>query len=193
MLECLNGVRDRVLLTFVKTLIRLLGSRHDKEVIRLAMGSITVKNLIPLLLAATLIAPLSCGGGGGDEGAPSPTAVSQEPLGPTPTPIGRFVGSGVKTDQFRGDIEVSDKPLYEVTPTPTPGARESQGDADGATKRYSSPPPMTIDPTKTYVATLVMENGGQIVIRLFAEDMPITVNNFVFLAREGFYDGLTLL
>ena len=191
MLEYLSKTRGSPSSDSLRHLIRLLDSQHEKEVIRLAMGSITVKSLIPLLFVAILVTSLSCGGGGGGEATPTQPAESQAAIGPTPTPIGRFVGTGVKTDQFRGDVEVSDKPLYEVAPTPTPEAEESQEDDPEARKKYDGPPPMTIDPTKTYTATLVMENGGQIVIQLFAEEMPITVNNFVFLAREGFYDGLT--
>ncbi len=55
---------------------------------------------------------------------------------------------------------------------------------------FTSAPPMTIDPTKTYRATLET-NKGNIVMDLYPQDAPQTVNNFVFLAREGFYDGLT--
>jgi peptidyl-prolyl cis-trans isomerase B (cyclophilin B) len=55
-------------------------------------------------------------------------------------------------------------------------------------KQYSAPPAMTIDPTKKYVATFDTSRG-QIVCELFAKDAPKTVNNFVFLAREKFYDG----
>ena len=58
-------------------------------------------------------------------------------------------------------------------------------------KQYSAPPPMTIDVTKQYFATVKMEKGGEFVIQLFPDKAPITVNNFVFLAREGFYDGTT--
>ena len=55
---------------------------------------------------------------------------------------------------------------------------------------YSAPPPMTIDTSKQYSATI--ETGkGNIVLELFASDVPVTVNNFVFLSREGFYDGTT--
>jgi len=55
---------------------------------------------------------------------------------------------------------------------------------------YSAPPPMTINTSKQYTATI--ETGkGNIVLELFARDVPVTVNNFVFLAREGFYDGTT--
>ena len=61
--------------------------------------------------------------------------------------------------------------------------------ADGAPKiRYDAPPEMKIDPAKKYVATLDT-SMGKIVVVLFAKDAPKTVNNFVFLAREGFYDG----
>ncbi|MFC1904199.1 peptidylprolyl isomerase [Chloroflexota bacterium] len=55
-------------------------------------------------------------------------------------------------------------------------------------KSYSAPPPMTIDTGKQYTATIETEKG-KLVLELFASDVPITVNNFVFLAREGFYDG----
>jgi peptidyl-prolyl cis-trans isomerase B (cyclophilin B) len=55
-------------------------------------------------------------------------------------------------------------------------------------KQYSAPPPMTIDPEKSYTATFVTSRGD-IVCDLFAKEAPNTVNNFVFLAREGFYDG----
>lgn len=47
---------------------------------------------------------------------------------------------------------------------------------------------MTIDPSKKYAATLETSRGA-IVVDLFAKDAPKTVNNFVFLARDGFYDG----
>ncbi|HZS53191.1 MAG TPA: peptidylprolyl isomerase [Bryobacteraceae bacterium] len=55
-------------------------------------------------------------------------------------------------------------------------------------KSYSAPPPMTIDTSKNYVATLETSKGT-IVVDLFPKDAPKTVNNFVFLAREKFYDG----
>lgn len=56
-------------------------------------------------------------------------------------------------------------------------------------KSYSSPPAMGIDPQKSYSAT-IQTAGGDIVLQLFADKTPNTVNNFVFLAREGFYDGV---
>jgi len=56
-------------------------------------------------------------------------------------------------------------------------------------KSYTAAPPMTIDPNKTYTATM-KTNYGDIVILLLPKNAPITVNNFVFLARQGFYDGV---
>lgn len=56
-------------------------------------------------------------------------------------------------------------------------------------KQYSSPPEMSIDPNLTYNAT-IKTSGGDIVLRLHADKAPNTVNNFVFLARDGFYDGV---
>jgi peptidyl-prolyl cis-trans isomerase B (cyclophilin B) len=55
-------------------------------------------------------------------------------------------------------------------------------------KQYSTPPAMSIDPNKKYTATFDTSRG-QIVCDLFAKDAPNTVNNFVFLARDKFYDG----
>lgn len=57
-------------------------------------------------------------------------------------------------------------------------------------KTYSSPPAMAIDTGKQYKAIIETEKG-KMVLELFAKDVPVTVNNFVFLAREGFYDGST--
>lgn len=57
-------------------------------------------------------------------------------------------------------------------------------------KEWNTPPTMQIDPAKSYTA--VMKTGaGELKIKLFADKTPITVNNFVFLAREGFYDSIT--
>src|ERR1051325_7314533 len=55
-------------------------------------------------------------------------------------------------------------------------------------KKYSTPPPMTIDSSKKYSAGF-NTSRGEIVCELFAKDAPKTVSNFVFLARDKFYDG----
>jgi cyclophilin family peptidyl-prolyl cis-trans isomerase len=57
-------------------------------------------------------------------------------------------------------------------------------------KRYSKPFEIKIDPTQKYTAT-IETNRGAIVLQLYAAQTPRTVNNFVCLAEEGYYDGVT--
>lgn len=56
-------------------------------------------------------------------------------------------------------------------------------------KQWKTPPPMEIDPKKKYTAHMKTD-VGTMVIELFADKAPKTVNNFVFLARQGFYEGV---
>jgi cyclophilin family peptidyl-prolyl cis-trans isomerase len=56
---------------------------------------------------------------------------------------------------------------------------------------YSEPPAMTIDTARDYQAVIRMEDGGEMRVQLFDDEAPETVNNFVFLANQGFYDGTT--
>jgi cyclophilin family peptidyl-prolyl cis-trans isomerase len=56
--------------------------------------------------------------------------------------------------------------------------------------QWNSPPKMKIDTNKKYTAVMETEKG-KLVLELFARDVPVTVNNFVFLARQGYYDGTT--
>ena len=56
-------------------------------------------------------------------------------------------------------------------------------------KKWNSPPSMQIDTDKSYQATITT-NKGDIVVDLYAQHAPKTVNNFVFLAREGYYDSV---
>ena len=73
-------------------------------------------------------------------------------------------------------------------PEPSPEVAEVP---TGETLFYAAAPPMTIDVSKTYTATFKMANGGEFVAELFDDQAPKTVNNFVFLAREGYYNGTT--
>ncbi|HEV2296450.1 MAG TPA: peptidylprolyl isomerase [Tepidisphaeraceae bacterium] len=65
----------------------------------------------------------------------------------------------------------------------------ADGDVSKEKKQYDKPPEMKIDPNKSYTAT-IDTTQGKIVLELFAKDAPKTVNNFVFLARDKFYDGI---
>lgn len=72
-----------------------------------------------------------------------------------------------------------------------PAAQPTQpGPEAGQPMQWSTPPEMTIDVNKTYIATIETAKGN-IVIELMPKVAPKTVNNFVFLARQGFYDGVT--
>ena len=66
-----------------------------------------------------------------------------------------------------------------AAPTPTPNYQQ-----------WPAPPAMVIDPTKIYLATFKTAKGN-IVVQLLADKAPLTVNNFVFLAKHGFYDNTT--
>ena len=79
------------------------------------------------------------------------------------------------------EVEATSEPTPEPTPTP---------DADGVLRTYSAAPAMEIDPSKRYEA-LIRTERGDIRIELLPEEAPGYVNNFVFLARNNFFDGLT--
>ena len=101
--------------------------------------------------------------------SPAPTAVPvQSTVAPT-LPIPTTPGS---TTVVSGD---SAKRLVDVNGVMIP--------------QYSSAPPVSIDPTSKYSAT-IRTSMGNMEFELFAERSPITVNNFIFLANDGFYDGV---
>ncbi len=83
-----------------------------------------------------------------------------------------------------------------------PPAVEPAGEQAASSSDFSCEPPadapdsydapeQVIREGRDYIATITMEDGGQIVLDLYPEEAPITVNNFVFLACQGFYDGVT--
>jgi cyclophilin family peptidyl-prolyl cis-trans isomerase len=96
-------------------------------------------------------------------------------------PLTRFTSGSSKSRQAtpQPTAEASVTPEATVVGTPTPAAQ-----------RYSGAPPMTIDPSKSYTA-VIHTDKGDITVQLDAQQAPQTVNNFVFLARDGFYNGLT--
>ena len=115
---------------------------------------------VSLIAIALLLAACSL-----PEEAPTPTAIPDV----IPTP------------------RIADTPTPPVIGTPTPVKEES---ASGrVVRQYATPPEMSIDTEGEYTAD-IQTNQGTITVELFAEDTPITVNNFVFLARQAFYDGV---
>ena len=93
---------------------------------------------------------------------------------PTPTPT-----------EAAATAEGTSEPTAEPTPEPTPTP-----DADGVLRTYSAPPAMEIDPSNRYEA-LIRTERGDIRVELLPQEAPGYVNNFVFLARNRFFDGLT--
>lgn len=86
--------------------------------------------------------------------------------------------SGTSGDTTSGTEMSGERPLAALEPA----ARNNY---------YDSPPPQTIDTEKDYEAIIRLAKGGEIRLRLFDDEAPVTVNNFVFLANQGFYDGTT--
>lgn len=79
-------------------------------------------------------------------------------------------------------------PDFESKPNPAPNLGRYKW-REAMSKQYNAPPAMSIDPSKNYTAVM-STNKGVIEIELFAAQAPQTVNNFVFLARDGFYNGI---
>ena len=90
---------------------------------------------------------------------------------PTSTPAARPTAKAVPTAGVGG-----------VNPTPRVITQEGR-----TIKQYGQPPVMVIEPRAKYTAT-IRTNKGQFTVELFAAQAPVTVNNFVFLAQDGFYD-----
>lgn len=117
--------------------------------------------------------------------------------------LGTLTLAGCATPEVRKDVSVKDnlsfypnKTTSQESPAPEtktkaapPAAPPSQADNSLTQKKmYTTAPEMVIDAAKKYVATL-KTGAGDIAVELNAKEVPITVNNFVFLAREKFYDG----
>lgn len=98
----------------------------------------------------------------------------------TPTPA----------QQAEPAIESPATPTQAPIATVTTESEVVQAPAAPVRKQYSAPPPLAIDTERKYTATM-FTSAGELVLDLFASEAPMTVNNFVFLAREGFYDGVT--
>jgi peptidylprolyl isomerase len=101
-----------------------------------------------------------------------------------------LVGAGV----FGGQATPTPPPAAVATSTPQatpiPAPAQPTSATSSGRKTYASLPPQTIDPAKTYTATIVTDKGTM-VFSLLPKVAPVTVNSFVFLAREGYFNGLT--
>ena len=89
------------------------------------------------------------------------------------------------TDTTAPADEEPGEPEEPAEPLPCPG----EDGAEEPVTEFPAAPPTCIDPAKDYTATLVTD-VGTIEIDLLEDEAPVTVNNFVYLSRYGFYDGL---
>jgi cyclophilin family peptidyl-prolyl cis-trans isomerase len=140
-----------------------------------------------LLIAAVLAAVLAsaCGGDSDDDGAQDGETTVQ---------------SGFDANETPGSVSSSDQTPAASGTTANNGGAPSPGAASGtpggqpavtpSSKQSDEKPPMTIDANKRYFATIKMDIGD-IKLELFPQDAPETVNSFVLLSREGFYNGIT--
>lgn len=108
--------------------------------------------------------------------------------------VGIFIVLGIVLSSNRpgtaqtGAVATPD--AFATAPAQSTAAALPTSVAESGRKTYSALPPMTIDVQKTYTATITTPRGD-IVIKLRPDLAPQTVNSFVFLAKEGFYNGLT--
>jgi cyclophilin family peptidyl-prolyl cis-trans isomerase len=107
------------------------------------------------------------------------------PAAPTPAPT--RAATPPSAAQISGALSPIAKPSASAA---TSGSPAAQGvTVASGPKQFSAPPPMTIDTSKHYTAT-IETSMGTMHADLFANEAPITVNNFVFLAQQGFYNGV---
>jgi cyclophilin family peptidyl-prolyl cis-trans isomerase len=113
-------------------------------------------------------------------------------------------GAGLLAVVFVGSLACGSTgiTLAQGTPTAAPGTPVavgacwsedqvipvSEGEGEGMARQYASPPEMRIDPARSYTATLETKRG-EIEVEFYPQDAPQTVNNFICLAQDGFYDG----
>ena len=118
-----------------------------------------------LLTALAILALAAVACGSEEEPVPAPTAAPAPTSAPPSQP--------------------APQPTTPPAPDPTPEPEPASGPP------WDSPPEMVIDASKSYSAVFELEKGERFQVELYADKVPRVVNNFVFLAREGFYDGVT--
>lgn len=138
-----------------------------------------MKWLVVALVACAVVLTACSDDSSSDE--PNGEATTVEGFDPNQTPAS---GSNVTPGASSGETPAAGAPTASQ-PSGTGGDVPTPG-----SKQYAQRPPMTIDVNKKYFATIKTE-VGDMKIELYPQDAPETVNSFVFLARDGFYDGVT--
>jgi cyclophilin family peptidyl-prolyl cis-trans isomerase len=129
-----------------------------------------------LLLALCALLFAAC-----NQAAPAPTQAPAAAAKPAPSPP-----SGAQLSSALSPLpQASASPAAAASP-----AGQGVTVASSQPKQFSAPPPMSIDTSKHYSAT-IDTSMGTMKVDLFASEAPATVNNFVFLAQQHYYDGVT--
>ena len=103
--------------------------------------------------------------------------------------VGSLAGGAIASRS--GSTKTTATPVAaEDTTTPTPDPLLTPTPTVEQVKQWTAPPAMSIDTTKTYTA-VIQTDKGEIDVQLFAADEPSTVNNFVFLAQQDFFNNLS--
>ncbi|MPZ22064.1 MAG: hypothetical protein GEU28_00625 [Dehalococcoidia bacterium] len=100
-----------------------------------------------------------------------------------------FGGAAFFEDDPIGDGDVIDIPEQDEVVNPDDPDATATPEVEELIQ-YPAPPPLALDPAVDYQAVITTAHG-EVTIDLLEDEAPIAVNNFVFLAREGFYDGLS--
>jgi peptidyl-prolyl cis-trans isomerase B (cyclophilin B) len=134
------------------------------------IGAVTVVLVVGLGVAG--FALLNGGDGSPQASATPPASATPSVAGPSPKPT--------ETGNVKNQADIPAKVACGGAVPKAAGQPKPQ---------YSNVPPEQIDPARTYTATIAT-SCGDIEVKLDPTDTPIAVNNFVFLAEKGFYDGL---
>jgi len=106
--------------------------------------------------------------------------------------FGKKLRPGAKEEDSEpaGKVASPTKALLERAAPVTSNKPAVQNSQSGKlSTQFAAPPPMQINPNTTYIAN-ILTTKGDLTVELFTSDAPATVNNFVFLAQSGFYNGL---
>ena len=156
-----------------RQLAKLAARRQAERHVRQRRRARIVGGVTGLLVIGLAVAGYAALTGDDDtQAGPSPTPPASPAAGPSPKPT--VMGTAKNEAEIPTDVAC--------------GADAPKAAASGK-PQYSNVPPELIDPTVAYTAT-VSTSCGDVVVELDAANAPIAVNNFVFLARKGFYDGL---
>ncbi|MFB3737776.1 MAG: peptidylprolyl isomerase, partial [Candidatus Velamenicoccus archaeovorus] len=150
-----------------RQLARLAQRRYEERRHQQRRRAVTIGVALAVAVAGLVIAGWAFLLNGGSETTASTT--------PTPSPT---ASPGTKT----GTVEPSPGPRVVACGAEAPKA------ATRPKPQFAGPPPMTVDPAKTYTATITT-SCGTFEVRLLVEEAPVTVNSFVFLADKGYFDG----